>query len=249
MVVATMLALHWVAGTWRNAVDLYIALSQVSRAKLIKGGLPAAKIMVKPNFVSQDLDTGSGEGGYVAFVGRLSDEKGLETLINAWRLHRDLPTLKIVGDGPIRSKIEEIARGDRRIHLLRRQPLDVVYSLIGEAACLILPSECYENCPRVIIEAFARGTPAVVSELGAMAELVDNGRTGAHFRCGDPDDLAAKLRRVLADPASLRQMRRSARLAYEEAFTEEKNHRQLMSIYQQALRSRAQREASSWARR
>lgn len=241
LIVATMLAVHRSAGTWRDSVNMYIALSDASRRKLIEGGLPSAKIMIKPNF-APDPGVGAGEGGYVVFIGRLSPEKGLTTMIDAWRRHGDLPALKIVGNGPIASTLQEASRCDDRIHWLGAQSLDVVYSLIGEAACLVLTSECYENCPRVVIEAFAKGTPAVVSGLGAMAELVEHGRTGAHFKPGDPDDLAEKVRDVLVDSARLKQMRRAARGVYEGKFTEEVNHARLMNIYEQALNSTLSKE-------
>jgi glycosyltransferase involved in cell wall biosynthesis len=237
LVVATMLAVHRSIGTWRDSVSMYIALSDASRRKLIAGGLPAAKIMIKPNFAAPDPGAGVGQGGYIVFIGRLSPEKGLATLMNAWRRHGDLPPLKIVGNGPMASTLQEASRGDRRIEWLGAQSLDVVYSLIGDAACLVLTSECYENCPRVVIESFAKGTPAVVSELGAMAELVEHGRTGAHFKPGDPDDLAEKVRDILTDAERLKQMRRAARRAYEGKFTEEVNYAKLMYIYERALNS------------
>ena len=117
-------------------------------------------------------------------------------------------------------------------------PLDAVYALLGEAAFLVVPSQCYENFPRVVIEAFAKGTPVIASKLGAMAEIVDDGRTGLHFRPGDPVDLAAKVQRILAEPLALARMRQAAREEFDRNFTADANYKTLMAIYEQALSSR-----------
>jgi glycosyltransferase involved in cell wall biosynthesis len=232
--VATMLATHRALGTWRDAVDVYIALTEFSRRKFIEGGLPAEKIVVKPNFIYPDPGPGSGKGGYALFVGRLSGEKGVTTLLRAWKeLAGSLP-LKIVGDGPLEGIVADAATKNTRIQWLGRQSLDEVYALIGDAMFLVLPSECYEQFPRVVIEAFAKGTPLLASNLGAMANLVDNGRTGLHFEPGDAADMAAKARRLLAAPYELVPMRQAARQEYEEKYTAEPNHQALMAIYERA---------------
>ena len=100
-VVTAMLTTHRALRTWRKKVDVYIALTEFARRKFIEGGLPAGKIIVKPNFVYPDPGPGEGEGGFALFVGRLSFEKGVGTLLAAWEhLDRRIP-LKIVGDGPL----------------------------------------------------------------------------------------------------------------------------------------------------
>ena len=233
--VAAMLTVHRGIGTWRRAVNAYIALTQSSRRKLIEGGVPADKIVVKPNFVYPDLGPGTGAGGYAIFVGRLSAEKGVTTLLEAWR-HLDTPVpLKIVGDGPMAAQVQQAVAENGRIEWLGSMPLETVYELIGKAAFLILPSQCYETFARVVVEAFARGTPVIVSRLGAMAEIVDNGRTGLHFTPGDAADLAVKVRQILAVPDELAQMRQAARDEFTEHFTVEANYRSLMAIYKRVI--------------
>jgi glycosyltransferase involved in cell wall biosynthesis len=116
---------------------------------------------------------------------------------------------------------------------------ETVYELIGEAAFLVLPSQCYENFPRVVIEAFAKGTPVIVSRLGAMAEIVDDGCTGLNFKPGDPEDLAGKVRSILADPLRLTRMRQAARRKFDESFTADANHKILMAIYERAIGGRS----------
>jgi glycosyltransferase involved in cell wall biosynthesis len=236
--VATMVAAHRVLGTWRNAVDMYIALSESSRRKLVEGGLPAEKIAVKSNFAYPDPGPGAGKGGYAVFVGRLSAEKGLETLLEAWRHLEGALPLKLVGDGPMAAAVQEAAAHNTGIQWLRGVSHEKVYELVGDAAFLVLPSRCYETFARVVMEAFAKGTPAIVSKLGAMAEIVDHGRTGLHFKPGDPEDLAGKVRSMLADPMRLTRMRLAARQTFDQHFTADANHKTLMAIYEQALSRR-----------
>jgi glycosyltransferase involved in cell wall biosynthesis len=239
-VIATMQTVHRMLGTWRKAVDVYVALSESSRRKLIEGGLPADKIVVKSNFAYPDPGPGAGTGRYAMFVGRLAAEKGLETLLTAWQhLGGSLP-LKIVGNGPMAPAVKEAAAKDPSIQWLGNLPLETVYTLVGEATVLVLPSQCYENFPRVVIEAFAKGTPVIASNLGAMAEIVDDGRTGLHFKAGNPADLAEKLRSVVADPLKLARMRQAARQDFDQYFTADVNHKSLMAIYETALGARLQ---------
>jgi glycosyltransferase involved in cell wall biosynthesis len=238
--IATMLTAHRVLGTWRKLIDVYIALTEFGRRKLIEGGLPADKIAVKSNFAYPDPGPGAGAGGYAVFVGRLSAEKGVETLLKAWRhLGGSLP-LRLVGDGPLAGAVREAAAKDASIQWLGNVPLEAVYTLVGEAAFLVLPSQCYENFPRVVIEAFAKGTPVIASKLGGMAEIVDDGRTGLHFKPGDSADLAVKVRSLLADPLQLTRMRQAARQRFDQYFTADANHKSLMAIYEKALSGRPQ---------
>ena len=246
---ATMVAVHGMLSTWREAVDVYIALTQFSRQKFIEGGLPPQKLVVKPNFVYPDPGVGvspsetpaeretQAGSGYGVFVARLSEEKGPQTLLEAWKnLRKNIP-LKIVGDGPMAAMVQEAAAKDARIEWLGRRSAPEVFALIGAARFLVVPSHCYETFGRVIVEAFAMGTPVIASNLGAMAELVENGRTGLHFKPGDPIDLASKIERLVAEPLQLKRMRLAARRAYELHYTAEANYRALLAIYEQAAQS------------
>jgi glycosyltransferase involved in cell wall biosynthesis len=233
--VASMVAAHRILGTWRRTVDAYIALSEFSKRKLVQGGLPANKIMVKPNFAYPDPGLGTGLGGYAIYVGRLSSEKGINTLLEAWQLLEPAPTLKIAGDGPLAGTVREAATQNSSIQFLGAMAHRAIYDLIGEATFLVVPSGCYENFPRVIVEAFATGTPVIASRFGAMAELVDDGSTGLHFSVGDAEDLAAKVRTLWTDRDRLLQMRRAARRTFEARYTARMNHQLLMRIYDQAV--------------
>jgi glycosyltransferase involved in cell wall biosynthesis len=230
--VAAMIAAHRLLGTWRNAVDAYIALSEFSRRKFIEGGLPADKIAVKSNFAYPEPGTGTGNGGYAVYVGRLSAEKGVETLLRAWRCLGNAVPLKIAGDGPLAPAVQEAAAHNAAIQWLQGVSHESVYDLIGAASFLVLPSQCYEGAlPRVVIEAFAKGTPVVVSRLGAMAEIVDDGRNGLRFEPGNPEDLAANVRCLFSNSPTLKRMRRAARETFDQNFSADANYKVLMAIY------------------
>jgi len=241
--VAGMQTFHRVIGTWRNTVNMFITCSNFAREKFLQAGIAAEKIVMKPNFVHPDSGPGTGSGDYAVFVGRLSPEKGIETLLAAWR-ELALPLqLKIIGDGPLAPRVQAAAEQDSRIEWLGWQPLENVLSVIGDAAMLLMPSIWYETFGRTIVESFSKGTPAIVSRLGAMAELVDDGRTGLHATAGDPRDLAAKVAH-LAQNESLRQsMRQACRKEFEARYTAEANYKQLMEIYALAQSTAAQHEA------
>jgi glycosyltransferase involved in cell wall biosynthesis len=232
--VAAMLAVHRTLNTWTKMVDLYIALTQFARQKFIEGGLPPEKIVVKPNFVHPDLGIGSGDGGYALFVGRLSVEKGLDTLLTAWKqLDNPLP-LKIVGDGPLADEVMQATQRLPKVEWLGRKPMSEVHELMGKAMFLIFPSKWYETFGRVAVEAFAKGTPVIAANIGAIAELVDSGRTGLHFRPGDSEDLAARVEWALTHPTELALMRQEARAEFEAKYTAAKNYQKLMEIYDKA---------------
>ncbi len=232
--VAAMLTAHRGLGTWTRTVDVYIALTEFVRQKFIQGGIPAEKIVVKPNFVHPDPGLGGGRGEYALFVGRLSPEKGVDTLLAGWEQLGGRVPLKIVGDGPLASRVAEATQKLRGVEWLGRQPGERVLALMKEARILLLPSLWYENLPMVVIEAYAAGLPVVGSDLGSVAALIDPGRTGLHFRSEDPEDLTVQVEWALTHPTELARMRREARAEFEAEYTAEKNYWRLMEIYELA---------------
>lgn len=232
--VVAMLTAHRLLRTWLKQVDLFIAISQFARQKCIEAGLPEDKIVVKPNFVHPDPGAGTGRGGYALYVGRLSAEKGLDTLLDAWsQLHSPIP-LKIVGDGPLDERVETAAKRLCHVTWLGRRSREETQALMGKATMLIFPSKWYETFGRAAVEAFAAGTPVIAANLGAIAELVEHGRTGLHFRPGDAGDLAAQVEWALAHPQQLQHMRREVRAVFEAHYTGEANYCHLMEIYNRA---------------
>jgi glycosyltransferase involved in cell wall biosynthesis len=231
---ATMTAVHRAAGTWTDAVDLYVALTGFARARFVEGGLPAGKIVVKPNFVWPDPGTGPGTGGYALFAGRLSEEKGLRTLAAAWKRLNGKPPLRAAGDGPLAGALDGIPG----VEPLGRRAREDVLRLMQEASFLVFPSLCYENLPMSILEAFACGLPVIASRLGAMAEVVEDGRTGLLFTPGDVGDLAAKAEWAATHPVELGRMRREARAEFEARYTADRNYEALIEVYERARAAR-----------
>jgi glycosyltransferase involved in cell wall biosynthesis len=232
--VAAMTTLHRAVRTW-DRVSLFVTPSEFARGTFEKAGFSRGRIRVKPNFLARDPLPGAGSQGYAVFAGRLAQEKGLRTLLQAWRLLRRPMPLKIVGDGPLREELAAMAGGQSTIELLGMQPAEAVYALMGEASFVIVPSECPETFGRVVIEAFAKGAPVVASAIGALPELVEHGRTGLLFRPGDPEDLAANIDWLLTHPAEASRMRREARAEFLAKYTADRNYQMLMEIYESVL--------------
>ena len=235
---AAMLTSHRAIGTWTKMVDKYITLTNFAKEKLVQGGIPAAQIMVKPNFVHPDPRAGNGSGGYALYVGRLSVEKGVDTLLNAWTKLRQAVPLKIVGDGPLESLVAEVSSKSDRIEWLGRRPMTEVHQLMGEAIFLVFPSKWYETFGRVALEAFAKGTPVIAADIGAISELIDAGRTGVCFRPGDANDLAAKVEWALNNRGQLDTMRQSVRQEFLDKYTAGANYQRFQEIYGQVLQHR-----------
>jgi glycosyltransferase involved in cell wall biosynthesis len=235
--IATTLTVHRLAKTYRNGVDRFIALNEFCRQKMIEAGLPASRMVIKPNFmglVPAPDPQGVREGGL--FVGRLSDEKGLATLSRAAALGQ-WNEVTVVGDGEWLADVQR----HPNLHAMGALGADEVFSRMQRAGFLLLPSIWYENFPRTIVEAYAAGLPVIASRLGSLPSLVEDGVTGLLFEPGNAADLAEKVRWALAHPQAMQAMSAQARRTYEQRYTSEVNYPQLMSIYQEAARHAAQR--------
>ena len=239
--VALGIALHRQWGTWDELVTSYITLSEFGRNKFIAGGLPADKIVVKPNFVDGDPGEREGAGEYALFVGRLHKNKGVHILLDAWSRLPGEYELQIVGDGPEREALEAQVRqlNLSRVTFRGRLPRQDVIAALKNARFTVMPSTWYETFGMCIAESFACGTPVICSRLGAMAEIVADHRTGLHFNPGDPQDLADKVSWAWTHPEETLQMARAARQEFESRFTPEKNYSQLMQIYEETVNTYA----------
>lgn len=234
--VAIMASVHRGLRTYNRHVQTIIALTDFARAKYIEGGLPADRIVVKPNFIAPDPGIGGGHGEFVLFVGRLSEEKGLPTLLAAWRkMH--VP-LKIIGSGPLAGLVARVAQEVGNITYLGQRPPTDVYNALRDARALVLPSRWYEVMPLTIIESFASGIPVIASKLGAMESMIADGHTGLHFTPGDVDDLTAKVEWAWMHARQMRSMGLAARAEYEAKYTPERNYEILMEIYDASIQRR-----------
>jgi glycosyltransferase involved in cell wall biosynthesis len=239
--IALMLQVHRARRTWHDSVNGYVALTEFAKQKFVESGLPADKIHVKPNFVDPDPGERSAAGNYAMFAGRLSEGKGVSTLLAAWdRLPNSIPLL-VIGDGPLRGALEADVKRKNMGQVTFCGRLDVAETraAMKRAAFLIVPSVWYETFSLNIAEAFACGTPVICSKLGAMQENVIDHRTGLHFAAGDAEDLARKVGWAWTHPAELAVMGREARREYERRFTPERNYARLLEIYQQTVKAGA----------
>ncbi|HPH06127.1 MAG TPA: glycosyltransferase [Methylotenera sp.] len=233
-VLTTQITLHQKLGTYCNKVTRYIALNEFCRNKFIDGGLPADKIMVKPNFIDcpEKPDWQSRHGGL--FVGRLSKEKGLDVLAGAIKTLPSSP-VKVIGGG----ELDAFASDAFGANYLGFQPLGSILMAMRHAAYLVIPSIWYENFPRTIVEAFSCGLPVIASRIGALADIVNDGVTGLLFDVGDSEDLAKKIAWAEAHPVEMITMGKNARAEYEAKYTPVANYATLMAIYEQAMSDNA----------
>ncbi|MEM9411915.1 MAG: glycosyltransferase family 4 protein [Planctomycetota bacterium] len=229
-------AANFLRGTWRKDVDQFIALTRHSRDIFIRGGIDENKISVKPNFVQSDPGLKKSDGKGAIFVGRLSPEKGLDVLLEAWMQHNPNTELTIVGDGPLRDKVNSASISCSQISYRGQLPFGEVLQKIRESSMLIMPSVWFETFGRTTIEAFATGTPVIASKLGAMQELVTHGVTGLHFEPGCAKDLVDKVHLLASSDELRKKIGDRARIEYEKKYSPEKNYDLLMSIYERAIR-------------
>jgi len=237
--VALMIAAHRLRGTWLKRVDAFIVLTQFQRDLMIRAGLPPERLHVKPHFLA-DPGRPTMEralGDYALFVGRLSDEKGLSTLIEAYRTSGlELP-LKIVGEGPQRPLLESQAAGLDHVAFLGWKTRGDVLELMRHARFLVFPSPWYETFGLTIIEAFSLGLPVVASCLGGSPELLAWGERGWLVEPDDPAAWARALVEASHDHEGRARRGVAARKAYEQHYGPSENYRLLMGIYQTVLQT------------
>jgi glycosyltransferase involved in cell wall biosynthesis len=237
-VVGATIALHSAMRTTGRAIDAFIAPGPFIKEKLAGAGLPRERIHIKPNFLSADPGPGSGDGGYMMYLGRLSPEKKIDTLLAAWeRLDGQVP-LKISGVGPLQPDVEAAARRDPSIEYLGFASNEALDGLLGGARALVFTSGTYEAQPMTILEAYAKGTPVIAARMGAMQDLVDDETTGWHFEPHDAHDLARVITAANERSLDLAPMRKMVRAKFLENFTAETNHQLTMKVYEAARRHR-----------
>jgi len=226
-------ALHRARRTYQTLVDRFIVHTQFAAQRFIAHGLPPERIAIRGNCLPHDPGAGRGDGGYALYVGRLTAEKGVGTLIRAWRQLSGIP-LRIAGDGELRAPLEREAAG-LPIEFLGRIPAARVIELMQGAAMLVVPSECYEGFPRVVVEAFATGAPLVAANLGGLGELVTEGVDGVKFRSGSAADLAAAVSRLWQAPGLRAAQRAANRARFEREYSPQVGLTSLQDVYRQAL--------------
>jgi len=243
---ATNVALHRLLGTWTKQVEVFIALTEFQRERVIQAGLPADLVHVKPNFYPGNpaIVPWADRKASVVFAGRLTAEKGVLVLVRAWLIWgASAPELRIVGEGGLRVELERLAATapDVPIRFLGQLGGAAAQDEIARASLLVLPSECFEGFPMVVREAFAFGTPAAVSNIGPLPSIVRQGDNGVLFAPGEPQSLLAAVRMVWETAGELERLAAGARRSFETLYTEEANYRILMAIYAQAMEASQRR--------
>jgi glycosyltransferase involved in cell wall biosynthesis len=237
---AASIGLHRSLGTWHRHVDGFIALTDFQRDRMVEAGLPSLKVFLKPHFYDKPPLPlpWSQRKGDVVFVGRLSEEKGLRFLLDAWiAWGRGAPRLELIGQGPEREQWETRVREtgmESRVVFTGQLPFEQVQDRVAHARLLILPSICFEGFPMVIREAFALGVPVAASRLGSMQNLIESGYNGALFEPSDTGSLLRAVRELWGSPRQLAAMGQQARMTFENRYTAHSNYEQLMAIYRVA---------------
>jgi len=231
---ATMSLIHIISKTWKRKITRYIALTNFEKRKFLDSSLhlTSEQIMVKPNFVEEygyELD----KKDYFIYIGRLSEEKGIETILKAFE-NSNL-TLYILGTGPLEEKVKDSTNTHHNILWLGFQYKEEVIKKLKGAKALVFGSVCYETFGMTIIEAFSTATPVICSDSGAPAELVQHGINGLHFQTGNSVDLSEKIAWINNHPDQHQVMCTNARNEYEAKYTGEQNYTMMMTIYKEAI--------------
>lgn len=241
--VAAMSFIHKLLGTWKQDIRRYIVLNDFAKKKFLASTLKlqAEQLAVKPNFIFDPIAAGdiipdSVRGEYFIYIGRLSPEKGIKYLLEAFNT-MEYP-LKIVGHGPLEQEVQQAAKQTKNIEYLGFQEKKEVIQLVAGAKALILPSTCYENFPMSVLDAFSLGTPVITSRIGALPDIVQDAFTGFIASPGNSQDLQTQCKKVMLLPHSkYKALCQNARETYLKLYTPEVNYKRLMEIYDEALSS------------
>lgn len=240
-VVAHMIEYHRKRDTWAKKVDCLLCLTEFAKSKFVEAGIPEEKLKVKPNFVddafrqripSEMIDQ---KEDFFLFIGRISEEKGIRTLVDAWSLLKSESNSKllILGDGPLKKELQQKTHENSRILWLGFVKRDQVLNYLAKAKALIFPSEWYEGMPMTILEAFSAATPVISTNIGSQAEIVDHKKTGVHFEPGSETNLVDAVEQFESMQQEQKEMSLAARGEYEEKYTPDVNREKLESIYRE----------------
>jgi glycosyltransferase involved in cell wall biosynthesis len=199
--------------------------------------LKPEQVVVKGNSA---VDFGSGpveRQDQLLFIGRLTPEKGIETLLDA--AEKANLNLHIIGDGPLRSLVEQRASLCSSITYAGFSTPKEVAAALQRTRALVIASTSYEGMPLVVLEAFAAGTPVIALRLGGLGEIVQHEVNGLHFKLGSVEDLIAQARRLMEDPELAIKLGQNARASYEAHYSPERNYQQLVAIYEAVILERA----------
>lgn len=223
---------HTKIGTW-NMIDRYICLTDFSKELFQKSNLKIAtsKFISKPNFTDSNIENAKEEREKCfLFIGRLCEEKGIITLINA--LKNSNHKLKIVGDGPLKNYVQENGKTSTNIEYIGHLSREDVKKILGEIDALIFPSIWFEGMPMTIIEALSTATPIIASNIGAMKSMITNRFNGLLFTPGDENSLLESLNVFSQfNDEEKKKMRDNALLSFEKNYSEKEQYTYFKDIY------------------
>ncbi len=239
---------HRLTGTWSKHVHRFIAISEHVASRHEAHGFFQGRMSVKPNFVVPDPGPGRGDGDFVLYVGRLTPEKGVRTVLEAAPSILPSCTVRIVGKGPLNEEVARAANEHPRLLWRDEIPHRDVLDLMGQAKVVLVPSLWEEPFGRTVIEAFSRGTPVIATDGGAIPEMVRDGQNGFLVPPGDPSALAEAVRRFVDFDVDIQSFRESARRTYLERFGPRTAYQDLMQVYTEALAVRDGKAPPTWER-
>ncbi len=225
------LGLNRMAGVL-GKIDAIICLTEFSRQKLLEIGIQERKLYIKPNFIDvSGISASPSEGSYALYLGRLSSEKGLWTLVHGFEQLRGVK-LKIMGTGPLESNLREYIeeRGIKNIELLGFKQGAEKWQILRDSLFVVVPSEWYETFCMAALEAFAAGKPVVASNLGSLPFVIEDGKSGILFEPGNVDDLVEKVSYFLAHPSEIATMGLHARGLAETKYSPDRSYQTLLDI-------------------
>ncbi|MEQ9297723.1 MAG: glycosyltransferase family 4 protein [Cyclobacteriaceae bacterium] len=238
-VVAHMIEHHRRKGTW-DKVTRFIALSSFAKSKFVEWGLPQERISIKPNFIGKEHSREPlpfNQRKDFVYIGRVSEEKGIAQLVNYWR-ENQTQTLHIIGEGPLDVDLMNQTSAAPNIIWHGKQSRSDTIKYLRKSKALIFPSICYENFPMTILEAFGNGIPVLTNSIGSHGAIVEHQTNGLHFDLNDTETISKAIS-LAADPSVNERLSTQAYEDYNLQFSSEKNHDRMLSIYMNAIESKA----------
>lgn len=231
---AASVGLYRMMGAIRK-VNAYLFCTPFAQQKFVAAGIPVAKTFIKPNYVDASNVRPSTEvGSYAAFLGRLAPEKGLWTLVRAFETlpHRQL---KIAGRGPVEDDLRRYVheRGIANIEFVGFKTGEEKRDFLRNSAFAVVSSECYEQLPISILEAFTVGKPVIASDLGSIPYIIEDGKNGLLYKIGVAEDLACKADFLFNDSEMAVRMGRYARHLIDTVYSPGHGRKLLLEIFRQ----------------
>ncbi|GAB4497624.1 MAG: glycosyltransferase [Anaerolineales bacterium] len=234
---ALSIGAHRAAGTF-NRIDRVVALTEFGATKLKQYRLfEPQKISVLGNFLPDPLPQpvfDKSGTAYIAYLGRISPEKGLQTLLQASALYPQIP-VKIAGGGEALAALQQSARHLPQVDFVGYLQGDEKITFLQNALLVVMPSTCYEMFGITALEAMACGTPVVASNLGGLASLIDHNHTGLLFSPANASSLTQQIQLLHQNPRYATQLAKAARQYLEKNFTAGEHLKQLVAIYHKTI--------------